>query len=317
MSDLQWRGRRACVRSTASSFAIAPGETLGLVGESGCGKSVTALSVMRLLPRNAAVVGGAVRFEGQDLLALRGSGHARDPRQPHRHDLPGADDQPQPAAHDRRADRRDGAHPSASLGAPRRWRGRRRCCAWCGSPTRSSRLRDYPHQFSGGMRQRAMIAMALACSPQLLIADEPTTALDVTIQAQILRLMLELKERHRRGDPADHARPRRGGGDLPARRRGVCRARGGGGAGGGAVRRAGASLHARADGLDAARRGDGGGGGCRRSPASCPTLRQPIVGCAFAPRCPLAVPACLAATAGAARGRDRAIARRASAHEAA
>jgi peptide/nickel transport system ATP-binding protein len=176
------------------SFVIAPGETLGLVGESGCGKSVTALSLLRLLPRNGRVAGGAISFEGNDLLALseaemrriRGNRIAMIFQEP-----------------------MTSLNPVHTIGeqiaeAVRIHQGLGRAAALARAtemlrlvriPDAERRVGDYPHQFSGGMRQRAMIAMALACSPTLLIADEPTTALDVTIQAQILRLMLELKER--------------------------------------------------------------------------------------------------------------------------
>ena len=176
------------------SFTIAPGETLGLVGESGCGKSVTALSIMRLLPKNGRAVSGAVRFDGRNLLdlseiemrAVRGDRIAMIFQEP-----------------------MTSLNPVHTIGEQiaevvRIHQGASRAAAMAHAeemlrlvriPDASRRVRDYPHHFSGGMRQRAMIAMALACSPNLLIADEPTTALDVTIQAQILRLMLELKER--------------------------------------------------------------------------------------------------------------------------
>ncbi len=177
------------------SFDVFPGETLGIVGESGCGKSVTALSIMRLLPpRLARIVGGSVTFEGKDLLALdeaamraiRGNRMAMIFQEP-----------------------MTSLNPVLTIGdqiaeAVRIHKGARPAQARARAvemlrlvriPDAQRRLGDYPHQFSGGMRQRVMIATALACDPQLLIADEPTTALDVTIQAQILELMLELKAR--------------------------------------------------------------------------------------------------------------------------
>ena len=176
-------------------LAVHAGETVGIVGESGCGKSVTALSIMRLLPAKLGrVVSGTIRFDGQDLLALseaemreiRGNRIAmvfQEPMTSLNPVLTIGDQIAEVVMIHQKKSRSDAmAHAVAMLRLVR-------------IPDAERRVRDYPHQFSGGMRQRVMIAMALCCNPKLLIADEPTTALDVTIQAQILRLMLELKGR--------------------------------------------------------------------------------------------------------------------------
>jgi peptide/nickel transport system ATP-binding protein len=176
-------------------LAVHAGETVGIVGESGCGKSVTALSIMRLLPAKLGrVVSGTIRFDGQDLLALseaemreiRGNRIAmvfQEPMTSLNPVLTIGDQIAEAVMIHQKKSRSDAmAHAVAMLRLVR-------------IPDAERRVRDYPHQFSGGMRQRVMIAMALCCNPKLLIADEPTTALDVTIQAQILRLMLELKGR--------------------------------------------------------------------------------------------------------------------------
>jgi peptide/nickel transport system ATP-binding protein len=177
------------------SFGVARGETLGIVGESGCGKSVTALSIMRLLPdKLARTVAGSVTLDGTDLLTLseeemrdiRGNRIAMIFQEPMTSLNPvltiGHQIAEAVRIHQGASRRKAEARAVEMLKLVR-------------IPDAASRLDDYPHQFSGGMRQRVMIAMALACNPELLIADEPTTALDVTIQAQILDLMLELKER--------------------------------------------------------------------------------------------------------------------------
>jgi peptide/nickel transport system ATP-binding protein len=176
------------------SFAIAPGETLGIVGESGCGKSVAALSVLRLLPaRIGRTVAGSIRFDGIDLLALseaemrdiRGNRIAMIFQEPMTSLNPvlTIGHQIAEALRIHKGTGRDEAREHA-----------RRMLETVRIPDAASRLDDYPHQFSGGMRQRVMIAMALACSPKLLIADEPTTALDVSVQAQVLNLMMDLQE---------------------------------------------------------------------------------------------------------------------------
>ena len=177
------------------SFSIDPGETLGIVGESGCGKSVTALSILRLLPpRMGRTIGGSITFDGTNLLDLsetemrgvRGNRIAMIFQEPMTSLNPVLTVGHQIAESVRIHKRlgRDAARARA-----------RDMLELVKIPDAGRRLDDYPHQFSGGMRQRVMIAMALACDPKLLIADEPTTALDVTIQAQVLKLMLELKEK--------------------------------------------------------------------------------------------------------------------------
>ena len=177
------------------SFTVDPGETVGIVGESGCGKSVTALSILGLLPpKIGRVVGGSVRFEARELLGLdeaamrkiRGNRIAMIFQEPMTSLNPvhTIGDQIAEAVQIHQGlSRADALKRAAEM------------LRLVRIPDAERRVKDYPHQFSGGMRQRAMIAMALACNPKLLIADEPTTALDVTIQAQILKLMIELKSR--------------------------------------------------------------------------------------------------------------------------
>jgi peptide/nickel transport system ATP-binding protein len=175
------------------SFSIPPGGTLGVVGESGCGKSVTALSIMRLVPEPPGkVVGGEVRFKGQDLLALP-EGEMRRIRG---NKLSMIFQEPMTSLNPvYTVGEQIGETVRLHQGLDRR-QARERAVEMLrqvGIPAPEQRVDAYPHQLSGGMRQRVMIAMALACNPELVIADEPTTALDVTIQAQILDLLKRLQ----------------------------------------------------------------------------------------------------------------------------
>jgi oligopeptide/dipeptide ABC transporter ATP-binding protein len=177
-----------------ASFAVEAGKLMGLVGESGSGKTASVLSVMRLLPESARVVGGAVLFEGRDLLklsepemrAVRGAKIAMIFQEPMTSLNPvftiGSQIGEAVRLHQRTGRRETLERTIEAL-------------RLVGIADPERRVNDYPHQLSGGMRQRVMIAMALACEPKLLIADEPTTALDVTIQAQILDLIRELQVR--------------------------------------------------------------------------------------------------------------------------
>ena len=192
---VQFRGPHGLVKAVDGiSYAVDAGETVAVVGESGCGKSMSALAVLGLVPSPAGHVTGSIRFEGTDLLALdedqirdvRGRAIAMVFQEP-----------------------MTSLNPVLSIGiqlteSMRRHLGLTRKQAtsravellqMVGIAEPERRLKQYPHHFSGGMRQRVMIAVALSCNPKLIIADEPTTALDVTIQAQILELMKELTQR--------------------------------------------------------------------------------------------------------------------------
>ncbi len=177
------------------SFHINPGETLGLVGESGSGKSVTAFSILRLLQPPGRITSGRIIFEGRDLLTLSESDMraVRGARISLIFQEPMTALNPVMRVGDQVAEALS-VHGLAS-GADARLRGVELLDS-VRIPDAARRARDYPHQLSGGMRQRVMIAIALACHPPLVIADEPTTALDVTIQAQVLDLMRELKARY-------------------------------------------------------------------------------------------------------------------------
>src|SRR5205814_952917 len=176
------------------SFHVDEGETLAIVGESGCGKSVTSMSLMRLIPEPPGKIAGAIRFAGRDLLqlsdremrAIRGNDISMIFQEPMTSLNPvltvGRQIRETLMIHQGLDQQAAEAHAIEML-------------ILVGIPEPKRRVREYPHQLSGGMRQRVMIAIALACNPKLLIADEPTTALDVTIQAQILDLMADLKKR--------------------------------------------------------------------------------------------------------------------------
>src|SRR5688572_15224251 len=173
------------------SFDIAPGETLGIVGESGCGKSVTSLALLGILARNGRVTKGTAMFGGRDLLSLSDE----QLRSVRGREIAMIFQDPMTSLNPvltvgRQI--REALETHFSLNRKQAERRSTELLDQVGIPSPDLRLRDYPHQFSGGMRQRAMIAMALACEPKLLIADEPTTALDVTIQAQILNVLREL-----------------------------------------------------------------------------------------------------------------------------
>jgi len=182
-------GERTVHAVNGISYDLARGETLGVVGESGCGKSVSSLALMRLLPKPAArITSGEIIFDGEEILtlseeavrAIRGNRIAmifQDPMTSLNPVLSVERQLTEVLETHKKLKRRGAINRAVEL------------LELVGIPAARRRLNDYPHQFSGGMRQRVMIAMALACDPQMLIADEPTTALDVTIQAQILDLM--------------------------------------------------------------------------------------------------------------------------------
>jgi oligopeptide/dipeptide ABC transporter ATP-binding protein len=189
----QFPTRAGLVRAVDGvSFTIGEGELLGLVGESGCGKSITALSIMRLIYPPGKIVEGSIRFKGEDLTKasderlreIRGNDIAmifQDPMTSLNPVYRVGEQIAEALRLHRKLDKKSAWN--AAIEAMRE----------VAIPSPERRVNDYPHQLSGGMRQRVMIAMALACNPELLIADEPTTALDVTIQAQILELLDELR----------------------------------------------------------------------------------------------------------------------------
>jgi peptide/nickel transport system ATP-binding protein len=276
------------------SFHIDAGETLGIVGESGCGKSVTSMSILRLIPEPPGKIAGSIRFEGRDLLsvseqdmrAIRGNAISmifQEPMTSLNPVLTVGKQIGETVRLHQGMNARDAEAKAVEM------------LTLVGIPAPARRVREYPHQLSGGMRQRVMIAMALACNPRLLIADEPTTALDVTIQAQILDLMRDLKTRmgsaimlitHDLGVVAEMAQrvvvmyAGRKVEEAPVNEifarpmhpytKGLL----------GAVPKLGSSLD------------EGGRGKLAEIAGVVPSLRKPIVGCAFAGRCPMVTDLC-------------------------
>ena len=276
------------------SFQIEAGETVAIVGESGCGKSVTSMSILRLIAEPPGRIAGKIRFQGRDLLTLS----EPEMRQIRGNDISMIFQEPMTSLNPvLTVGRQIGETLELHQGLNRQQAEARavEMLTLVGISAPSRRVREYPHQLSGGMRQRVMIAMALACNPKLLIADEPTTALDVTIQAQILDLMRDLKTRlgsaillitHDLGVVAEMAQrvvvmyagrkvEEAGVRDIFADprhpyTRGLI----------GAVPKLGSSLV------------EGGRTKLAEIPGLVPSLHKPIVGCAFASRCALATDFC-------------------------
>ena len=276
------------------SFHIDAGETVAIVGESGCGKSVTSMSILRLIAEPPGKIAGQIRFQGRNLLELS----AQEMRQIRGNSISMIFQEPMTSLNPvLTVGRQIGETLELHQGMNRNQAEERavEMLTLVGIPAPGRRVREYPHQLSGGMRQRVMIAMALACNPKLLIADEPTTALDVTIQAQILDLMRDLKTRldsaimlitHDLGVVAEMAQrvvvmyagrkvEEAAVRDIFARplhpyTRGLI----------GAVPKLGSSLQ------------EGGRTKLAEIPGLVPSLRKPIIGCAFAGRCALATDLC-------------------------
>ncbi len=285
--DFRQDGRRLRVLDGVS-FRVHPGRTLAIVGESGCGKSVTALAIMGLLP-DTAQLGGAIRLGGRELTALSGEERRRlrGGEMAMIFQEPMTSLNPAFTAGEQVAEAirlHQGLDAQAAFAEAVRMLDRVRI------PDAARRARQYPHQLSGGMRQRVMIAMALACRPRLLIADEPTTALDVTVQAQILALLDEMKREtgtavilvtHDLGVVADHADEvavmyaGRIAEQAPAEVLFAC------------------PEHPYTAGLLGAAPGEGEPGERLASiEGTVPDLRDPPPGCRFAPRCPFALARC-------------------------
>jgi peptide/nickel transport system ATP-binding protein len=296
VQDLQvhFRSRDGINRAVDGlTFHVEQGETLAIVGESGCGKSVTSMSLLGLIPPRAGRIAGAIRFQGQDLL----NACPRELQRIRGNEISMIFQEPMSSL-----------NPLLTIGRQiaetvRLHQGLDRQAAHAraiemltlvGIPEPAQRVREYPHELSGGMRQRVMIAIALACNPRLLIADEPTTALDVTIQAQILGLMRSLKEStgtaiilitHDLGVVAETAQrvmvmyAGRKVEEAPVRElfahplhpytKGLL----------GAVPRLGSSLRGQTSKLS-------------EIPGQVPSLKQRISGCVFADRCPVATDVC-------------------------
>ncbi|HEX2832178.1 MAG TPA: ABC transporter ATP-binding protein [Thermoanaerobaculia bacterium] len=176
------------------SFSVRRGEAVALVGESGCGKSVTAMSIMRLVAAPGKITGGQIRFKGRDLAALS----EREMRTVRGNDIAMVFQEPMTSLNPVfkiGAQVAEAIRIHRKVGRKEAWKQAGEMLELVSIPDPHKRLEDYPHQLSGGMRQRVMIAIALSCDPELLIADEPTTALDVTIQAQIMELLASLQKK--------------------------------------------------------------------------------------------------------------------------